>query len=322
MMRAPRFRYVAARSVADAAAALADGGPGAMLLAGGTDLVPNLKRRQHEPSTLISLRRIEDLRGIVHNGETVIGGGTAIADVARDRRHAALASAASQIASPAIRNAATLAGNLCIDTRCNYYDQSHEWRRAIGYCLKAPGECEEARCWVAPAGDRCWAVASSDAAPALIALGARVTLESLEGERDLALEDLYADDGIRHLTKRPDEILTAVLVPSSGFDSVYLKLRRRGSIDFPVLGVAAAVRFNDLRVVEEARVVLGAVASRPLLLPESPDLVGKALTDRVIEEFAERAATHAKPLDNTDFAMTWRKRMARKFVADALRALA
>lgn len=319
MMRAPRFRYHAARSAMDAVAALADQ-PEAMLLAGGTDVVPKLKRRQAAPPLVVSLRRVEALRGIEVNGELTIGAMTTLRDIAVDprlRSHHALFSAVSQIATPLIRNTATIGGNLSLDTRCNYYDQNEDWREAIGYCKKCGGG---EICWVAPSSPRCWAVSSSDAAPALIALGARITLLSKAGERDLPLEELYRDDGIAPLTKRADELITSVRV-TERWRSTYWKLRRRGSFDFPVLGVAAAIRFGTGDVVEEARVVLGAVASRPLLLAESQSLRGTRLTDDVIEEFAERASSHAKPLDNTDFHLTWRKAMARKYLAGALREI-
>ena len=379
MNRAPRFRYYAAHSAEDAAAALADD-PRAILLAGGTDVVPKLKRRQQSPELIVSLRRAGEMRGIQSNGEIAIGAMTTLRELAADprlREHHALFRAASQIATPLIRNTATLGGNLALDTRCNYYDQSEEWREAIGGCRKAPRwwtesqslgsseflgaprhdmasqpamsrhaprnseEPEELRgtgwrgeelrgtgraaagplCWVAPSSPRCWAVSSSDAAPALIALGARVTLLSQSGERDLALEDLYRDDGIEPLTKHHGEVLTTIRLPRR-WSSTYWKLRRRGSFDFPVLGVAAAIRFApDGHTVEEARIVVGAVASRPLLLEEASMLHGMTLTDDLVEAFAERAATHAKPLDNTDFTMTWRKSVARAFLAGVLREL-
>lgn len=320
MMRAAPFRFYAARSIAEAAAVLAEE-PGAMLLAGGTDIIPKLKRRQQTPELIVSLKRVNELRGIERNGELTIGAMTTLRDIASDPRvrdHHALFRAASQIATPLIRNSATIGGNLALDTRCNYYDQSEEWRGAIGGCKKVP--LRETVCWVAPSSPRCWAVSSSDAAPALIALGARVTLVSKNGERDLALEDLYRDDGIAPLAKQRDEILTAIRIEKR-WHSTYWKLRRRGSIDFPVLGVAAAIRFSKDDIVEEARIVLGAVASRPLLLPESPSLVGRRLTDDAIETFAERAAVHAKPLDNTDFSMNWRKSVARTYLVRALREI-
>lgn len=320
MMRAPQFRYHAARSPADAVAVLADQ-PGATLLAGGTDIVPKLKRRQQTPSMLISLRNARELSGIEGNGALTIGAMTTLRAIAADPRvrdaHHALFRAASQIATPLIRSTATLGGNLALDTRCNYYDQNHGWREAIGFCLKCGGGDV---CWVAPSSPRCWAVSSSDATPALIALDARVTLLSKSGEREIALEELYRDDGAAPLTKRHDELITAIRIPRP-WTSTYWKLRRRGSFDFPVLGVGAAVRFGAQGIIEDARVVLGAVASRPLLLKESSRLVGRKLTEDVIEEIAEEGAAHAKPLDNTDFHLTWRKTMAGKFIAEALREL-
>jgi 4-hydroxybenzoyl-CoA reductase subunit beta len=334
MMRAGNFRYHAARSAADAAAVLAGEGPRAMLLAGGTDLVPNMKRRQQTPEVLVSLRRADDLRGMAVDGELTIGAATSIAEIVRTaglrESHNALFRAAAQLATPLIRNTATVGGNLCLDTRCNYYNQSYEWRRAIDFCKKAPGpeavaideaSTSGATCWVAPSSPRCWAVSSSDLAPALIASGARVTLLSVDGEREIPLEALYADDGMRYLTRRRDEVLTSIRVPVQPSRSTYWKLRRRGSFDFPALGVAASIRFGRAGAVEAARVVLGAVASRPLLLDESSMLIGRPLSDEAIEEFAERASTHAKPLDNTDFDMTWRKTVAKTFLAGVLREI-
>jgi 4-hydroxybenzoyl-CoA reductase subunit beta len=213
----------------------------------------------------------------------------------------------------------TLGGNLCLDTRCNYYDQTYEWRKAISFCMKKEG----VTCWVAPASRRCLAVSSTDTAPALLALGARVRLVGPRGERDLAVDALYANDGIRYLTKGADEILTEVLLdPLPGWRSTYWKLRRRGSFDFPVLSVAAAARFGAGGVVEEARLVLGSVASRPLALPDASSvLAGRELTDAVIEETAHAASGPAKPMDNTDFTLHWRKRVVREAVGWALRDL-
>ncbi|HSP16398.1 MAG TPA: FAD binding domain-containing protein [Thermoanaerobaculia bacterium] len=322
MIRAGSFRYYAASSAADAAAALAGEGADAMLVAGGTDLIPNMKRRQQTPAALVSIRRAGDLHGIARNGELMIGAATSIAEIVRFaglcESHRALFRAAAQVASPLIRNAATIGGNLCLDTRCNYYDQSLEWRQAIDFCKKAGNG---STCWVAPSSPRCWAVASSDTAPALIALGARVVLRSTAGEREMRLEELYADDGISFLTKERSEILTSIRIPSHGFRSTYWKLRRRGSIDFPVLGAAAALQLSGDGSVEHARIVLGAVASRPLLLAESDLLVGKRLTDDVIEQFAEAASAHAKPLDNADFAIPWRKAAAKTYLTGVLREL-
>lgn len=329
MMRLPPFTYLAPRTVADAVAALAEHGAAAMVVAGGTDLFPNMKRRQFEPRVLVGLGAIAGLRGVrgsAREGLT-IGALTTLTEVAGHpevaRHYPALAAAAGLVSSPQLRNAGTLGGNLCVDTRCNYYNQSYEWRRAVGFCLKKDG----AICLVAPGSTRCWAVSSSDTAPALVSLEARVRLVGPAGERTIPLADLYRDDGIAYLAKRGDEILTEVLLPSAdGWRSTYLKLRRRGAFDFPVLGVAAAVRFADDRAdgpVAAARVVLGAVASRPRPAEAAAAaLVGQRLTDEVIARAADLAAGPSKPLDNTDFTHPYRKRMTRVFVARALRALA
>src|SRR5207249_3039565 len=170
----------------------------------------------------------------------------------------ALATAAGLVSSPQLRNMGTIGGNVCVDTRCNYYNQSYEWRKAVGFCMKRDG----AICLVAPRSPRCWAVSSSDTAPVLWSLGARVRLRSAAGERTIPVETLFRDDGIEYLAKRPDEILTDILLPpADGWRSAYLKLRRRGSFDFPVLGVAVAVQMEG-DVVRDARIVVGAGASR------------------------------------------------------------
>jgi 4-hydroxybenzoyl-CoA reductase subunit beta len=223
----------------------------------------------------------------------------------------------------------TVGGNLCLDTRCNYYDQTLEWRQAIEYCMKAPGPAGVAIekpagsvCWVALSSPKCKAVSSTDGAPPLMALGAEVVLQSTQGKRTLPVDALYADDGMAYLTKRRDEILTEVRLPARpGWKSTYWKLRRRGSFDFPVLGVAAAIKLGTGGVVEDARVALGGVASRPVLLPAASELVGNPLTDDAIAAFEHSAGRQARPLDNTDFDLHWRKRVARAFLRGVLQEL-
>jgi 4-hydroxybenzoyl-CoA reductase subunit beta len=187
--------------------------------------------------------------------------------------------------------------------------------------MKRDGEV----CWVAPSSPRCWAVSSSDTAPVLCALDAEVTLASRDGERRIPVTDLFADDGIRHLTRRPDELLVSIHLPASrpGRRLTYLKLRRRGSFDFPVLGVAARVELGSGGVVEAARIVLGGVGSRPHeAAPAAAFLVGKRMADEeVLREAARLASQTAKPLQNTDFASGWRKQVTREYVARALREL-
>jgi 4-hydroxybenzoyl-CoA reductase subunit beta len=231
------------------------------------------------------------------------------------------------VATPHLRNMGTLGGNLCLDTRCNYYDQNHEWRKSIDFCMKKDDRAVERGapqvCWVATSSPRCLAVSSTDSAPAVIALGAAVTLVSAAGSRELAAADLFQNDGIHYLQRTPDEILTAIrLPPLDGWRSTYWKLRRRGAFDFPVLSVAAAAKLARDGSVEAARIVLGAVASRPMEAADAAaGLVGMPLSDAAIASAAERASQPARPMDNTDFTLVWRKRLTREFVGYALREL-
>jgi 4-hydroxybenzoyl-CoA reductase subunit beta len=211
----------------------------------------------------------------------------------------------------------TLGGNLCLDTRCTYYNQNYEWRKAIDFCLKKDG----GTCWVATASKRCVAVSSTDSAPALIALDARVVLEGSAGAREVPVEALYRNDGMDYLSRKPDEVLTKVFVPA-GWKSTYWKLRRRGSFDFPILGVAAALRFDSDGSIRDARIALGAAASRPFLVEKaSTFLKGRKLTDEVVAEAASMIASRAKPMDNTDMDLYWRKEVADDFAGYALREL-
>ena len=320
MMRLPWFEFHSPRSISEAAKILAAEGPQAMLIAGGTDLLPNMKRRHQTPATLVSLRQIEALKKAANGSGVTLGAAFTlneiVANAAVREQYAGLWQAAAQVATVHLRNMGTLGGNLCLDTRCNYYNQNYEWRKAIDFCLKKDGEI----CWVATASKRCVAASSTDCAPALMALGATVTLVSSRDERTLSLENLYNNDGIDYLKRRPDEILTEVSIPS-GWKSTYWKLRRRGAFDFPVLGVGAAIRFSG-DTVEEARVALGAVASRPFLVEKASEfLKGKKLTDEVIEGAARLVASRAKPMDNADLDLYWRKDVSAQFAAYALREL-
>lgn len=324
MMRLPLFEFRAPQTIAEAVRILDGEGRQAMPLAGGTDLLPNMKRRQQVPKTLMSLNRIGELNQAKVSGTgSRIGACATLSEIAADPRFrnglTALAQAASFVATPQIRNMATLGGNLCLDTRCNYYDQNYEWRKAIGFCLKKDGDT----CWVAPGSSKCLAVSSTDTAPALMALGARVRLVSRSGEREVPLTELYQNDGIQYIKRQPNELLTEVLLDSlHGWKSAYWKLRRRGSFDFPVLSVAAAASFSKSGVIEDARIVVGSVACLPLVAVDaSTFLKGRALNQDSIAQAAALAARIAKPLDNTDFDMTWRKRVTAEFVTYALREL-
>jgi 4-hydroxybenzoyl-CoA reductase subunit beta len=328
MIRLPAFTYRAPKTLAEAAQILAAEGPTAMVLGGGTDLLPNMKRRQQTPRTLVGLRQIEELRQSRSGSGRELGAGLSLHSLVNDkqldpqkgadRAYAALWQAASQVATPHIQAMGTLGGNLCLDTRCSYYNQSLQWRQAIDFCMKKDG----CICWVATSSPKCLAISSSDTAPALIALSARVKLYSQSGLREVPLAALYQNDGMNYLLRRPDEILVSVqLDPMPGWRSTYLKLRRRGSIDFPVLSVAAAVQLDGEKICA-ARIVLGAVASCPLSADEAAaSLLGGRLDDASIEEAARLAARLAHPLDNTDLGGVFRKRVAREFVSRALHSL-
>ncbi len=323
MLRLPPFEYLIPGSV-DEAVQLLLAHPGeAMLVAGGTDLFPNMKRRQFEPKFLVGLGGLGELRGIRNGSGYIIGAGTTLTQLAADTRvqrdYPALATAAGLVSSPQLRNAGTIGGNLCLDTRCNYYDQTYFWRKSIGFCMKKDGDI----CLVAPGGHRCWAISSTDCAPVAVALDVHVRLVGPQGTREIPAAALYRDDGMNYMTKAADEILTAlILPPADGTKSIYLKLRRRGSIDFPLLGVACALRFAPNGLVEHARIVLGAIASHPVeAVAAAKILIGNKLEPGVIAAAAEAAYKPSKPMDNADASYAWRKKMVRVYVERALTAL-
>ena len=323
MLRLPKFKYLQPKDLSDAVSMMSDAGPDAMCVAGGTDLYPNMKRRQHTPKIVIGLGHLKDLRFL--KGEPKegfrLGAGLTLTEVTEDpgvrNAHPAVAGAAELISTPLLRNMGTIGGNLLLDTRCNYINQNYEWRKAINFCMKKDGEI----CWVAPSSPRCWAVQSSDCAPVMVAIGAKLNLVSSSGERLISAHELYNDDGIRHLNKRPDELLTEIHLPATnGWRATYWKLRRRGAFDFPVMGVAVCMSQHTDGTVKAAKIILGGVGSHPLEAEASETvIIGKKLTEDRVREAAEAAFRPAKPLDNTDFHMLWRKEMTRYYVAGALR---
>jgi 4-hydroxybenzoyl-CoA reductase subunit beta len=215
---------------------------------------------------------------------------------------------------------ATLGGNLCLETRCSFFDQSREWREAIRFCLKKDGDA----CRVAQSSERCWAIQSSDTSPLVIALGARIELHGPAGVRSVEAAAFYNDDGIQYLRKQPDELVTGLSLPAiAGSEAGYVKVSRRASVDFPVLSVAAWVRREAPQApVLEARVVLGAVGSAPVIVEEAARILeGRPLSRESIEGAAEAAGHRARPLDNADVSGLWRKRVVRPYVARALEQL-
>jgi 4-hydroxybenzoyl-CoA reductase subunit beta len=325
MMRLPKFAYHVPKTVSDAMKMAGDAGADASFVAGGTDLYPNMKRRQQTPKTVISVTRLRELHQIQGDASSgmVIGSSVSLTEICEhpviNRDYRFVADAARLISTPILRNMGTIGGNLLLDTRCNYYDQNYEWRKGINFCLKKDGDI----CWVAPSSPKCWAVQSSDLVPLMVAIGAKVKLVSGSGERVLDAADLYNNDGIHYLNKRPNELLTEIYLPRrNGLRAVYKKLRRRGSFDFPVLGVAAALDMADDGTVRGARLILGGVAPAPIQVSEAEQaLIGERLDQERINAAAEACYIKARPLDNTDFLMNWRKQMARPFVQRALEDL-
>jgi 4-hydroxybenzoyl-CoA reductase subunit beta len=326
MLRLPDFNYVRPRTLGESAKILADLGSDAMLVAGGTDVYPKMKRGQFTPRHIISLKTLRELKGIRQSKEGLwIGAGeslTAVSVHPRIVKHfPALAHAAESVSTPQLRNMGTIGGNVLVDTRCNYYDQTFFWRQAVGFCMKKDGDI----CLVAPGSAKCLAIASSDTAPVLVSLGAEAILANKQGERRVKLEDLYRDDGIDYTAKAKDEVLKGLLIPraSLSWRNAYLKLRRRGSFDFPILGVAATMDMNEQRQCRTASVVLTAVASAPKVVPEAATLLeGKKVTRELIDVVADAAAKISHPLDNADLDYWYRKRMAKVYTQRALAELA
>jgi 4-hydroxybenzoyl-CoA reductase subunit beta len=324
MMRLPKFEYHTPQTIAEAVKIMAAAGPEGQFVAGGTDLYPNMKRRQQVPKTVISVMRLAELNQITGDGAqgVRIGASVTLADICEhpiiNRDYPVVAKAARTISTPILRNMGTIGGNLLLDTRCNYYDQNYEWRKGINFCLKKDGDV----CWVAPGSAKCWAVQSSDLVPVMVAIGAKLRLASTLGERVVDAAGFYNDDGIDYLHKRADELLIDIqLPPPNGWRASYQKLRRRGAFDFPVLGVAAWIKLNR-DTVQDAKVVLGGIAPAPVEIKEAAVvLIGKPLVDEQIQAAAEAAYIKARPLDNTDFVYQWRKQMARQYTLRALRDL-
>ncbi|HEV8656679.1 MAG TPA: FAD binding domain-containing protein [Candidatus Limnocylindria bacterium] len=333
MLRLPRFQLVEPATWTEAATLLREHGAAAsdvargtpnvpvMLVAGGTDLFPNMKRRQFTPQVLVSLGRVKGARDISNGMGMRIAAGTTLTEIAAHQtvraKYTALAEAAGAVSTPQLRNMGTIGGNLCLDTRCNWYDQSLFWRTAEGYCMKTHPAVV---CRVAPSSPRCLAVASADTVPALIALGAKVSVENAEGRRELDLAELYREDGIGYLAIGRDDVVVSVSLPdATGWRSTYLKLRDRNSFDFPIAGVAAAVRL-DGRTVTDARIAITALASRPVAV-DAKVLVGTKLDDEAIAAAADAVHKTARPMDNTSGTISQRKRAARVFTERALRSL-
>jgi len=318
----PVFRWARPATVDEALRLLATHPGECLLVAGGTDAVPNLKHRLHEPRLVVSLGGVDELR-FARADERGLHLGALLTlrelaehpDVVRD--FPALATAASKVASPQIRNMGTLGGNLCLDTRCTYYNQTYFWREALGFCLKKDG----LKCHVVPAGRRCVAAHSSDVAPVLIALGAGVEIASAAGRRALPVEDFFVGDGVHNNVLAPGELVTGVSVPAAarGALQAYGKLRPRGAIDFPMLSVAVAGRVEG-GAVTVLRIVVSALGARPRTLGGLDALAqGRPPGEPLFEAVAAAAYKQCKPLTNVPYDDEWRHEMVPVFVKRALR---
>jgi 4-hydroxybenzoyl-CoA reductase subunit beta len=311
MPRLPVFELKRAANLAEAAALLA-ATPGARLLAGGTDLLPNLRRGIEHPMTLIDLGGVRDFADIGFGvGGLSIGAGVTLSRLAADPRigrdYRAVAQAAAAIAGPGHRNAATVGGNLCLDTRCVFYNQSEWWRAANDHCLKRGGDV----CHVAPQGRHCHAAYCGDLAPALLALGAEVELVASRGTRRIALADLYRDDGADHLSIARDEVLARVTLPaaSAALSSGYRKARTRAATDFPLAGVACALALRDDRI-EQLRVALTGTNARPLLLEGVDKLVGRPLDADMLAALGKLVQKQASPMRTAVTRSNYRRLVA------------
>jgi 4-hydroxybenzoyl-CoA reductase subunit beta len=322
MLRLPEFEYHRPDTIEEAARLLGELGDAAMPVAGGTDVIPNLKHGLLEPRHLVSLRGVASLRGIeVRQGELVVGAGESLASVARDgavRKHApALADAAQQVAGPQLRNMGTLGGNLCLDTRCTYYNQSYFWRRSLGFCLKKDGDT----CHVTQVGRKCVAAHSADTPPVLWVMGATVDLVSARGERSVAVEDFFVADGIANTVRRPAEIVVRIRIPLPGQGSraAFAKLRQRRSIDFPVLNMAVAVTLGPEDVLRGLRLVVSGLGARPREVTGVEELTGSRLDDESAAAVAELAHQQCRPLTNNIVDPEWRRAMVPVYVRRLLR---
>lgn len=325
MLRLPAFRYHRPPSLEEALSLLGEHAGDVLPVAGGTDLIPNMKHRLFEPGHLVGLGGVPELRGIRREGgDLVIGAGETLADVAADPtvRQAvpALAEAAAHVAGPQLRNRGTIGGNLCLDTRCTYYNQTAFWRSALGYCLKKDGTV----CHVTRVGKKCVAAHSADTPPVLMTVDAVVELAGPDGRRTMPVRDFFVADGIANTRREPGELVTAVRIPlgEPGFRTGYAKLRQRNAIDFPLLTVAVAGRVEPDGVVHDLRGVVTALGSRPKELAGWDAIAdGEYLNDEVVDALAERAFQQCHPLENIIVDPEWRRAMVPVFVKRALAAL-
>jgi 4-hydroxybenzoyl-CoA reductase subunit beta len=322
----PNFQLLRPRTLDEAVTMMAKHQGEVKIIAGGTDLLPSMKQKLFAPPYVLDLRGVSELRGIREAaGDGVeIGALTTLTAIERSplirRDFPVLYQAVKTVASPVLRNMGTVGGNICLDTRCLWYNQSLLWRKSCGFCLKKDGDL----CHVAPGGKFCWAAFSGDTPPALLCLGAEVEIAGPNGLRRVPLSEFYVNDGIVRLHLKPSEIVTRIHLPESaaGWRGSYHKLRVRGSIDYPLAGVAVVLRLRSGRV-EDARVAITAVNPAPLLLKDADSqLIGATVGVELAERIGDLAARTAKPLTTSALTPEYRREMVRVFAKRAVLAAA
>lgn len=325
-MSLPAFKLVRPRTLADALGTLNDHAGSIRVLAGGTDLIPSMRQKLFEPEFVLDIRHIAELQGIrEQKGSGVeIGALTSLTAIEYSnllrRRYSVLTEAAATVASPVLRNMGTIGGNICLDTRCLWYNQSLTWRKGCGFCIKKDGDL----CHVAPGGTKCWAAFSGDTPAALLCLNAEVEIVSPRGARRIPLREFYTGLGDDYRKLQPDELLTRVFLPEAAADyrGVYRKLRIRGSIDYPLAGVAVVIKRSNGHV-SDARVAITAVNPAPLLVKGASEaLNGKAVDDAIADAVGVLAAKTAKPLTTSALTPEYRREMIRVFTKRAVLAAA
>jgi 4-hydroxybenzoyl-CoA reductase subunit beta len=321
-MSLPSFKLLRPHTVQEAVGYLARYAGKLAIVAGGTDIIPSMKQRLFEPEYLLDVRAIEELNRIkvVPGMGVEIGALTSLSTVEDSgyiqRNYPVLHEAVKTVASPILRNMGTLGGNICLDTRCVWYNQSLTWRKSCGFCIKKDGDL----CHVAPGGKKCWAAFSGDTPPALLCLNAELEIAGPQGFRRVLLKDFYTNEGEARMKLANSELLTRVFLPeaSSGWRGAYMKLRVRGSIDYPLAGVAVALKKPN-GVIEDARVAITAVNPAPFLVPDAPHaLMGKPLSEHAATVVGELAARVAKPLTTSGLTPEYRREMIRVFAKRAV----
>jgi 4-hydroxybenzoyl-CoA reductase subunit beta len=307
-MTAPlsEFRLAQPSTIKEAIAARLNH-PGSRFVAGGTDLLVNMRRGISRPDLLVDLSGIDELAEIETNGHgATIGAGVTIATLARSAviatQYRALAQAAEAIAGPGHRIMGTVGGNLCLDTRCIYYNQSEWWRKANAYCLKNRGDT----CHVAPQGQRCHAAFTGDLAPGLLVLGAEIDIAGAQGRRRISLSDLYVEDGKAHLTLADGELIVAVHLPSDSPTSAYAKIRTRAAIDFPLAGVAVALAASGKKI-GSLRIALTGTNSRPFLLAGTEAFAGRSVDEKLLQEIDRLVQKQVQPMRTTIASANYRR---------------